>query len=244
MASLKKRFRGKGADAPPVSTPPEVTAAELPPVAADTKPPEMPKVESSPADEAGKAALKQRLAEMERAEAITREAVQQLPQFATEPPPQPQEPTFEQQIAHLPERIQRWCRSDPRFLTDPEKISQVQYCHWVARREIGEEFTDPYYDRMEFMLGLKQEARPSGNGSAAPAPAPRASPPPRQRMSVPVSAPPTRESPSMATGRAPSHRAPLTADELYIAQQSGQTPEQYQIQKDRLRKLKEDGAIQ
>jgi hypothetical protein len=67
MASLRKKLTE------PVTTTPNETAAQLPPVAADAKPPpELPEVKSSPADEAGKAALKQRLAEMERAEAITR----------------------------------------------------------------------------------------------------------------------------------------------------------------------------
>jgi len=48
----------------------------------------------------------------------------------------------------------------------------------------------------------------------------------------------------MTTGRAHSHRAPLTADELQIAASSGQTPEQYQQQKERLQRLKQAGAIQ
>jgi len=48
----------------------------------------------------------------------------------------------------------------------------------------------------------------------------------------------------MTTGRAHSHRAPLTRDELEIAASSGQTPEEYAAQKERLRRLKESGAIQ
>lgn len=74
---------------PPVSTPPAVTAAELPPIAADIKPPE-PIEEKSPAEKAGESALRQRLKEMENAEAITRQPPQRPPP-QQEPPPQLQD---------------------------------------------------------------------------------------------------------------------------------------------------------
>jgi hypothetical protein len=77
---------------------------------------------------------------MENAERLTHEIAQQQVHLAAEPP-QPQELTLEQTIAHLPERAKTWVRNDPRFITDPEKASQLQYAHWVARRETGEEFT-------------------------------------------------------------------------------------------------------
>src|SRR5262245_17146453 len=250
MASVRRKYQSHLAakDEPPVTTMPQHTSAKLPEPAVDAKPPE-PITKESPADVAARSALRDRLREMEQAETIVREvttAQQQEPQ-------QPQQLTLEQQIAHLPERIQQWCKADPRLATDPERIAQAQYCHHVARREVGEEFTDKYYDRMEQMLGLREQPRPqpNSNGQAQhkpienkpPAPAPRASaPPPRQ--SVPMSAPPTRDVPSMTTGRAHSHRAPLTADELQIAASSGQTPEEYQQQKERLQRLKQAGAIQ
>jgi len=59
-----------------------------------------------------------------------------------------------------------------------------------------------------------------------------------------MSAPVHREVPSMSSGRPISHREPLTKDELFIAQQCGQTPEQYQMQKERMLKMKAAGEIQ
>src|SRR5262249_24406561 len=157
--------------------------------------------------------------------------------LAAEPQPEPQAPTLEECIAHLPERVQRWYRSHPDFLTDPEKAAKVQYCHHVARRETGEEITPAYYDRMESMLGLA----PSTTGQARPierppvAPAPRRTEPVRQqqRSAAPVSAPPSREPASFSTGRPISHRAPLTKEELEIAQASGISADEYQRQKER-----------
>src|SRR5262245_42245645 len=250
MASVRRKYQSHLAakDELPVTTMPQETAAKLPEPAVDAKPPEPINTESA-ADVAAKTALRDRLREMEQAETIVREATtaqQQEPQ-------QPQQLTLEQQIAHLPERIQQWCKTDPRLATDPERIAQAQYCHHVARREVGEEFTDNYYDRMEEMLGLREQPKPRpSNGQAQhkpieskpPAPAPRAAMPARQYAGPPVSAPPTRESPSMTTGRPIGHRAPLTRDELEIAASSGQTPEEYAAQKERLRRLKDSGAIQ
>jgi hypothetical protein len=264
MASLHRKYQdrievGPRQEAPPVSAPPR--AAELPEPAANAgKPP--PEVETeSPAEKAGKDALRQRLAEMERAETLTRQAQQPPPRAAE--PQEPQElPSLEDQIAHLPERVQGWYRKHPELAMDPERAAQVQYCHHVARRETGEDMTPVYYDRMEQMLGLRQqppvgaEGRPQSNGNgqveSRPSAPPRNEAPPdhsrgqapRRAMAAPVSAPPTREVPSMTTGRAPRHRAPLTADELQIAQQCGQTPEEYQQQKEKMQHLKQIGAIQ
>jgi len=246
MASLRKKYQvqfgspGKDDDVSPV-LPPPVMGAELPP-AVEPKPIE-PVVETSPADEAGKNRLRDELRKMERAEALQRER-QQSPQLAEEPQEsqQPQDP-----LALLPPRVQRWYREHPELATDPERAAQVQYCHHVARRETGGEFTDPYFDRMEAML-----FRPATNGHAesrpSPAPsAPRHVEPPRQpaaRMSAPVSAPPTREVPSMSTGRSPGYRAPLSKDELEIAAACGQTPEQYHQQKEKMLRMKTAGEIQ
>jgi len=226
-------------------------AAEPPP-AVETKPVE-PMVESSPAEEAAQNALRQRLKEMESAEALQRQQ-QQPPQHAEEPQaqePQPQEqPTLEQLIANLPPRIQRWYRAHPEFLTDPEKAAQIQYCHHVARRETGEEMTEPYYDRMEQMLGLRQHTQSNGNGRTdvpkqnIPPAAPRPSVPPQRMAGPAVSAPPSRDVPSYSTGRSPRHRAPLTRDELEIAAASGMTAEQYQAQKERMLRMKAAGEIQ
>jgi hypothetical protein len=63
-------------------------------------------------------------------------------------------------------------------------------------------------------------------------------------MAAAVSAPPSREPPSMRTGRPVSYRAPLTKDELEIATASGMTPEQYQMQKERMLRMKANNEIQ
>jgi hypothetical protein len=184
MASLRKKYQSvetptAGNDAPIASTP--VQAAEPPP-AVETTAPEKPVESSSPADEAAKNALKARLQEMERAETL---AHQQQPQqgehrLAAEPPQQQQSPadTLEQAIAAMPERVKRWYRAHPEYLADPEKAAQIQYCHHVAARETGEQFTDPYYARMEQMLGFnrqqqpqQRQPQPNGNGHAPAAPA-------------------------------------------------------------------------
>jgi hypothetical protein len=252
MASLRKRYVDRieaspRQDAPPVTSSP-TTAAKLPEPAADAgKPPEQPATTESPADVAAKNALRDRLREMENAESLTRQTQQQPPPQAAEPQ-QPEQPSLEDQIAHLPPRVQGWYRNHPELAMDPERAAQVQYCHHVARRETGEELTPAYYDRMEQMLGLRQ---PNGHDVAVPkqniepAPPRRAEPVrQQQRSAVAYSAPPTREVPSMTTGRPASRRAPLTADELHIAQQCGQTPEQYQEQKEKMLRMKAAGAIQ
>jgi hypothetical protein len=243
MASLRKRFQNRveSADAPPVQTAP-TAAAQLPdPVPDAPKPPEL-KTES-PADVAASAALRDRLKEMENAEQLVRQAAQQHPQYAAEPPQEPQQPPA------MPARVEKWLADHPQYLDPNDSVAQAEiHLATVKCMRDGKTWDAPdFIDTIERHLGfapatngrtqdMRVESRPSP-------PAPQVAPP-RQRMAVPVSAPPTRESPSMATGRAPSHRAPLNADELYIAQQSGQTPEQYQEQKERLRKLKESGAIQ
>src|SRR5262249_5756745 len=183
--------------------------------------------------------------EMERAEALQRQPPQQ-PQHAAEPPLESQEP--EDPLAQLPPRVRRWYQEHPELATDPERAAQVQYCHHVARRETGGEFTDPYFDRMEAMLFGATNGRAESRPSPAPSAARNVEPPPprpqARPMSAPVSAPPTREVPSMSTGRSPRYRAPLTRDELEIAAACGQTPEQYQAQKERMMRMKANQEIQ
>jgi hypothetical protein len=73
--SLRKRYPAVSAerpDSPPVASTP-TTAASPPPVAADTKPPEeIAEKKPSAVDEAANLAIKTRLAEIERAEALAR----------------------------------------------------------------------------------------------------------------------------------------------------------------------------
>src|SRR5215813_8025534 len=172
MASVRRKYQSQLAakDESPVTTTPQETAAKLPEPAVDAKPPEPINTEA-PAEVAAKTALRDRLREMEQAETIVREAT-----TAQQQEPQEQrQPTLEEAIAGLPERIQRWCKIDPRLASDPERIAQAQYCHHVARREVGEEFTDKYYDRMDHLLGIaprtngRVEHAALGNGLAVPA---------------------------------------------------------------------------
>jgi hypothetical protein len=150
----------------------------------------------------------------------------------------------------MPPRVQRWYRTNPELLTNPELAARVQYCHHVAAREVGQQFTDPYFDRMEHLLGFKKppaqtKTPPTQVNGHAPVSAPAV----RQQQqrpgpSVSVSAPPTRAVPSMTTGRPTGQRVPLTADEIQIAANSGISVEEYQIQKEKMARLRAAGAVQ
>jgi hypothetical protein len=247
MASFRRKYQVEhpANDGLPVTTVPNEIAAQSPPVVDAPKPPEQPE-ESSPVKEAEHAAiqseLKKRLQEMENAEAFQREAVSH-PQFAAEPQ-EPQQPTTEEIIAAsgLPERAKHWLRQYPEYVSDPIKNAQMQKMHNVAEYQAGSEFTERYFDRMEILLGLRQEPTPAP--VVAPTAPRNSAPVQKQQYAAPVSAPPTRDVPSMTTGKSRSFRQPLTADELHIAQQCGQTPEQYQEQKEKMQHMKASGAIQ
>src|SRR5215475_4262212 len=107
---------------------------------------------------------------MENARDLQRAAFEQQQRMATEPQQDPREAA----LAQMPERVQRWYRDHPEFLNDPERAAQVQYCHWVAKRETGQEGTDLYFDRMEHLLGLRSNG---GAVSPQPTPAPRSAAP-------------------------------------------------------------------
>src|SRR6185436_4203579 len=108
----------------------------------------------------------------------------------------------------------------------------------------------------EQMLGWQQQppatktAPTQLNGHApvnAPAAPPRDAAPVRQqqqRSGPPVSAPPTRDVPSLASGRPTTRRVPLTEVELQIAKNSGISPEEYQLQKEKMRAMQAAGVIQ
>jgi hypothetical protein len=266
MTSLRKKYQDFPSPADrsppkPVGATP-VTAAELPPAAEPQKPLEE-IAKPSAADEAAANAIKARLAEMDRAETLAQQQAANHPRLAAEPQREQQQPPadrMEQAIAAMPQRVKRWFRAHPEYLVEPEKAAQIQYCHHVAARETGEQFTDPYFDRMEQMLGWQQQppAQPKPaptqdnkvNGHApvsAPTAPPRDAAPVRQqqqRSGPPVSAPPTRDVPSLASGRPTARRAPLTEVELQIAKNSGISPEEYQLQKEKMRQLQVAGVIQ
>ena len=218
-------------------------AAEPPP-AVELKPlPEIEPEAKAPAEAAGAAEIRKRLAEMDRAEALAHQAQQ----------PQPPQPQQQPQQVEMPAAVQRWLAEHPQYLDPRDPIAQgeIHVATLKCLRD-GLKWTDDnFLPAIERHLGLRQQPQPNGNGHerhsvehprpTSPAPPPR----PRPTMGgAPMSAPPSREPPSMSTGRSPSHRAPLTRDELEIAAVSGQTPEQYQEMKERLARLKASGAVQ
>src|SRR5262245_13507981 len=120
MASLRKKYQAQfgsplGRDnEPPVQSPPAVTAAELPP-AVEPKPIEQIETQS-PAEAAGAAAIKARLAEMERAEKFVQGAAQHQQRLATEPPQQPQSQA-------MPPAVQKWLAEHPQYLDPNDQVA-------------------------------------------------------------------------------------------------------------------------
>jgi len=244
MASLRKKYQQEGSrDEPPVSSPPEVTAAELPPLAADAgKPPEMPASEA-PVEVAARNALKARLAEMQNAEAITREAVQQQPQYASEPQ-QPRQP-------EIPAAVAKFLAEYPRYTDPNDAIAQAEiYTATLKCNRDGKSWDQPdFIPTLERHLGIA----PAGNGQPQPQPQPQPRPQPQQRnaeaprsrvSAASVSAPPTREAPSMTTGRPVGRLPPLTEEEINLARSLGITADEYQRQKERMNAMKAAGVIQ
>src|SRR5262245_37694654 len=235
MSSFRKKYQpqfespSKG-DEPPVLSPP-VTGAKMS-EAVESKPLEMPKTQS-PADAAASSAIKDRLAEMERADQLTRQ--QQPPQ--PEPQPQPE----------MPAAVAKFLAENPRYSDPNDAIAQGEiYVATLKCNRDGKNWNDDdFVPHLQRHLGIA----PATNGQAEsrpPAPAPRYEAPPREPMrasprqqySAPVSAPPTREPPLMATGKPRSYRAPLTEAELEVARSCGQdngiSPEEYMRQKERM----------
>ena len=230
MAALRKKYQGRGLEddgktAPSVSVPPSA-GAQLPPIDDSPRPADL-APETDAAEEAAQSAIKQRLAELEQAEALTQP---EPPQFATEPQPQQPSP-LEQALAAAPEAARGWLRSHSEYLTDPEQNAHLQSAHWVARGETGEEYTPRYFRAVEVHLGLRDETPPQRSTRPAA---------PRQHRGPAVSAPPTRDSPSMSTGRPMRDGLRLNSEELQLAATLGITPDEYRQGKERM--LREKGA--
>jgi len=199
--------------------------------------------EENPVRAAEQSALRERLQEMERADALKRQQ-QQPPQ----PEPQAQQP-------ETPAHVQEWLSRHPEYMDPNDEIAQLEI--YTAIRKCardGKTQEDPdYLKHIERHLGIapaangQTESRLTPQPAAPPRPsAPRHVEPPRPQpqRNIAVSAPPTREVPSMSTGRSPRYRAPLTKDELEIAAACGQTPEEYQAQKERMMRMKANQEIQ
>ena len=240
MASLRKRYQGRveasgRQDGPPVTTPP-TGAAKLPDAVADPKPLEMPEAES-PVDAAAKNALRERLREMESAEALNRRQPQQQPQYAAEPQQQqPQQPT-------MPAHVATWLAEHPQYTDPNDAVAQAEiHLATVKCMRDGKTWNDSdFIPTIERHLGIAP--RTNGQSQHRP-PAPAAPVRQQQRSTVPMSAPPTREAPSMSTGRPVSRRAPLTAEEVEAARFSGITPERYAEEKEKMLRLRAAGQLQ
>jgi hypothetical protein len=239
MVSLRKRHSTSVEKDEPVRTSPVTLDAPAPAEETKTPPPTNSAADASPppelrdpVKEAGQKAiaLQLRLREMENAEHLRNEAAsQQQPQQqrpTVEEPQQQQVPTAEEIIANcgLPDNAKMWLRAHPEYVTDFEKNKILRKMHNVAEWQSGgQEYTDLYFDKMNVLLGLKQEAQP--------APAPRAAPARRPAYVGSFSAPPTREAPSMKTGRPLERQPQLSREELEVAQNSGISAEEYARQK-------------
>ncbi len=225
MAALRKKYQGRAdiapsKDAPVMSEPPSRT--NMPPVDDSPPPPDISvDAQSEPVEKAARAAIKDRITELERAEAISQQP--QPPQFASEP----QEPSpLEQILATVPEGARGWLRAHPEYLGDPEKNAHIQHAHLVAARETGdEEFGASYYERLEHHLGLRPQRQPQQQTRAVSRPA--------VRQQTSVSAPPTRDSISISTGR-PTGRVELSGEEREFARMVGLTDAEYAENKRRM----------
>ena len=166
-------------DAPPVQTAPSAAPLEPPPPAADAPQlPEKPGTERDPVREAEQAAIKQRLAEMERAEELAQEYIQQQPRFAAEPQ--------RRQAPEIPTHVQHWINSHPEYFNDHVKLAELQLASAKCARD-GLGWEDPdFVPTVERHLGHKQEARPNGNNGQVYD---------RPPVSAPTPAPPLRNSP-------------------------------------------------
>jgi hypothetical protein len=227
MASLRAKYKGRAdiapsKDAPVMSEPPARTS--MPPIDNSPPPPDISvDAQSEPVEQAARAAMKDRITELERAEAISQQP--QPPQFASEP----QEPSpLEQILATVPEGARGWLRAHPEYLGDPEKNAQIRHAHLVAARETGdEEFGPHYYERLEHHLGLRPQRQPQQSARQV---APR----PAMQRHTSVSAPPTRDSISMATGRPTGGRVHLSGEEREFAAMLGLSETDYAAEKQRM----------
>jgi hypothetical protein len=127
----------------------------------------------------------------------------------TQPQPQPQQrqaPSFEQQIAGLPQNAQQWLRNHPEFMTDPAKNQEIQSAHnYLVNRKKVAQFSDAYFEALDQEFGFREAPKP------APQPAPQ-----QQRRSMPMTAPVSREVPNAAGARSKNSMR-LTEEERQAA---------------------------
>ena len=236
MASLRKRHSIE--NEPPVTTPPQTAAAQPPPEAEDNAVPSEPVRidEPSPVKQAETAALKQRLAEVQRAETLARTATQQQPRAATEPP---------QQAIEMPAAVKTWLDAHPQYMDTNDVVAQAEiHLATVKTLRDGKSWHSPdFLSTLEHHLAFREpqtrpeQVRPAANQPIQPRyveAAPARTPAPQQRPAAPVSAPPTREVPSMTSGRALNAPMRLTPEEQQLARTLGLSDNQYMDGKKRM----------
>jgi len=242
MASLRRKyqpqFESPRQEEPPVTSPPAVTAAELPEPVADAKPPEQIEPQS-PADAAASSAIQDRLAEMQRAEQLA-----QQPRQQQQPAPQPQQ-------QEVPAAVAKFLAENPRFMDPNDAVSQAEiYTATLKANRDGLKWDDDnFIPAIQRHLGISnghaerhKNIIPNENNDPPPRPAAPPRQPARPMSGPPVSAPPTRQAPSMSTGRAPNFRQPLNKEEVEVAQSLGVSLDEYQRNKERWQKMKAEGA--
>lgn len=135
-----------------------------------------------------------------------REAAAKAP--APQQPQQRQAPTFEQQIAALPQPAQAWLRNHPEFITDPAKNQEIQVAHgYLVNRRKVTAFSDAYFEALDNEFGFTQQ------------PSRREPEPQPQKRSMPMAAPVSREVPA-ASGTRKSNSMRLTEEERKVARDS------------------------
>lgn len=118
-----------------------------------------------------------------------------------------QAPTFEQQIASLPQPAQQWLRNHPEFMTDAAKNQEIQQVHGYLARKVGA-FSDAYFEALNKEFGFDQSP-PAREQSQQP-----------PKRSMPMTAPVSREVPTAASGTRSNGKMRLTEEERQIARDS------------------------
>src|SRR5262245_38534910 len=170
--------------------------------------------------------LNVRLQEMERADALSRQAQQ---------PPQP-EPQESQQQPAMPPAVEKWLSANPQYLDPNDHVAQAEiHLATVKCMRDGKTWDAPdFIPSLERHLGFmpatnEQVERPVERPQPVPrpsAPSPRPAASPQRSAPVAYSAPPTRDVPSMSTGRPSNRSIALTPEETEFAKTCKQNPEE------------------
>lgn len=130
----------------------------------------------------------------------------------------------------LPPMAKQWLRDHPEYLSDRRKNAKIQALHFDVIDEGHAEFSRPYFDRLEEMLGFRKAEKKSEKGEESEG---------DDRDEI-VSAPPSRGVP-VGDEIQDGSRVRLTASEREHAKLAGVTDAEYAKQKQVLAKMKANG---